>query len=294
MINQGALAKYPQVEMLLGALPRYLKANAVMKLEVDLRNPSTFKYNKPQKSILDQCGTTNAPALAFVYSEAACAAPGVCPYSIEAGVPLLQMPEIVNLPEISKKETPAPAQAMEETRNARGENTIEIMIDNLMKAFEAGTFQLSNVNELRYGAYQTARAYPIRADHPPQHTPMNFPPSNAPMGPAYYRPRHNYQQYPWQGVVPCGYCDKLGHTHTFCPNVCPNEENGVVHLTEWGRLTLGPRGGPGGEKSRYWLERGFLFIQEYTQAVVWQGQQGGGVATSVAPQPPQPQHVARS
>jgi len=46
MINKGSLVKYSQVEMMLGALPRDLKANVVMKVELDPRNPSTFKHDK--------------------------------------------------------------------------------------------------------------------------------------------------------------------------------------------------------------------------------------------------------
>jgi len=35
-------------------------------------------------------------------------------------------------------------------------------------------------------------------------------------------------------------------------------------------------------------------MQEYAHEVARQGQQGGRVATTAAPHPPQPQHVARS
>jgi hypothetical protein len=45
MIEKVALAKYSQVEMLLGALPRHLRAKAVMQLALDSRNPLTFSYN---------------------------------------------------------------------------------------------------------------------------------------------------------------------------------------------------------------------------------------------------------
>jgi hypothetical protein len=43
IISKGALAEYSQVEILLRALPRDLIAKAVMKLELDHRDPSTFK-----------------------------------------------------------------------------------------------------------------------------------------------------------------------------------------------------------------------------------------------------------
>jgi hypothetical protein len=46
MISKWALAEYSQVEMLLGALPRDLRAKAVMKHELDPRDSSTFKGDK--------------------------------------------------------------------------------------------------------------------------------------------------------------------------------------------------------------------------------------------------------
>jgi hypothetical protein len=94
MIDKGALAEYSQVEMLLGALPRNLRAKAVMKLELDPRDPSTFKYDKLRKHVLDKCVT--ADALALLDSEGARTAPGVSPYSVPAGVPHPQMPVVIN------------------------------------------------------------------------------------------------------------------------------------------------------------------------------------------------------
>jgi hypothetical protein len=94
------------------------------------------------------------------------------------------MPVVVNLPAITNEETLAPAQVMEEIPIAKAENTIDTKMDNMMKAVEAWTFQLSKANDPRDGGYQTARTYAIHAVHPPPHTPMNFPPPNAPTGPA--------------------------------------------------------------------------------------------------------------
>jgi hypothetical protein len=54
MIDKGALAAYSQVEMLLGALPRQLRAKAVMKHKLDPRDPSTFKYDKLRTHVLDK------------------------------------------------------------------------------------------------------------------------------------------------------------------------------------------------------------------------------------------------
>jgi hypothetical protein len=44
MINQGALSEYPQVEMFVGVLSRYLRANAIMNVKQDPKDPSMFKY----------------------------------------------------------------------------------------------------------------------------------------------------------------------------------------------------------------------------------------------------------
>jgi len=49
-----------------------------------------------------------------------------------------------------------------------------------------------------------------------------------------------------------------------------------------------------GEISGYRPEKRFLSIREYASEVAWQWQQGVGVATPAAPQPPQQQQVARS
>jgi len=80
----------------------------------------------------------------------------------------------------------------------------------------------------------------------------------------------------------------------FCPNVRTDLEDGIIHLNDHGRLSLGPREGNRGEISGYQPERRFLSMWEYAQDVARQGQQGEGVATTAAPQPPQPQRVARS
>jgi len=80
----------------------------------------------------------------------------------------------------------------------------------------------------------------------------------------------------------------------FCPNVHTGQEKGVVLLIECGKQTLGPRGGAGGELSEYQLERRCLSMPECAWEVAWQGQHGGGVATTAAPWSPQRQHGARS
>ena len=112
--------------------------------------------------------------------------PGVFPYSIPARVLLQQMPVVVNRPAIPNEETPAPAQVMEDIPIAETQDTIETNMDFTLNSFEACAFQLSKANEPRYIAYQTARVYANQAEHPPPHTPLNFPPPNAPKGPAYY------------------------------------------------------------------------------------------------------------
>jgi hypothetical protein len=68
MINMGALAEYSQVEMLVRALPTDSRAKAVMQLELDPRDPSTFKYN-----ISYSISTTNVrlprPLLSWIRKE---------------------------------------------------------------------------------------------------------------------------------------------------------------------------------------------------------------------------------
>jgi len=147
MISKAGLAESSQVEMLLGALTTDLKPKAVMKLELDPREPSTFKSDKLRKHVLDKCST--ADALVLLDSAGARTALGVSPYSIPAGVPLPQMPVLVNLPAIPNEETLAPAQATEEIRIAKAENTIDTKMDNMIKAIEAWTFHMSKANEPR-------------------------------------------------------------------------------------------------------------------------------------------------
>jgi hypothetical protein len=77
MIHKGALAEYSQVEMLLVALPRELRAKAVMKLNLHSRDPLTFKCDKLRNHVLDKCATANG--LELVDSEGAYTAQGVSP-----------------------------------------------------------------------------------------------------------------------------------------------------------------------------------------------------------------------
>jgi hypothetical protein len=131
MIKKGALAKHSQRKMLLGALPRDLGAKAVMKLDLDPRDLSTFKFDKLQHHVLDTCATADAlPACDW---EGARMAPGVSPYSIPAGISLPQMPVVMILLAICNKETPPPVQAMEEIPIAKAENT---KMDNMIKPSE--------------------------------------------------------------------------------------------------------------------------------------------------------------
>jgi len=46
MINKGAVAEYSEVEMSLGALPRDLRAKALLKLKLDSRDPWTFTHDE--------------------------------------------------------------------------------------------------------------------------------------------------------------------------------------------------------------------------------------------------------
>lgn len=75
---------------------------------------------------------------------------------------------------------------MEDIAITKAENTIEMMMDKMIKALEVLTFQLSKANESRHGGYQTGRAYTIQANDPPPHGLMNFPLLNPSMAPASY------------------------------------------------------------------------------------------------------------
>jgi hypothetical protein len=155
-----------------------------MKLELDSRDSSTFKYDQLFQHVLGKCATTDARTL--VERHGAHTELSVSCYTIPAGVPLTQMPTMADFVAIPNKVTPAPVQVMEEIPTTIAENIIDTIIDNMIKVYEAWTFQLSKVNELRDRGYQNARAYTIAADHSPLHTPMNFLPPTAPLGPAYY------------------------------------------------------------------------------------------------------------
>jgi len=283
--HKRALAEYSQIEMRRGAPPRYFRANAVMKLELDPRDPSMFKYNKLWMHVLDQCVTTDT--LALLNTEGAHTAPGVSTSSVPAGVPHPQMTVVRNLPAIPSKGTLAPAQAIDGIHIAKGNNTIDTTMDNVMKAFKAWTFQKSKVNEPEYGGYHTATAYPIEAQRPPQQIPMHVPTPHVPTGP-------NYHHHPWQELGPCIYWDELEHIRTFCPHARTDHDQGIIHYNQYGILTSGPRGGNGGEISGYQPEKKSLSIREYAWDIACQRQQRWGVATTAAPQPPQLQHVAMS
>jgi hypothetical protein len=114
--------------MLLGSLPRDLRAIADMKRELDPRDLLTCKWDKLRKhvkaNVLDKCLTANALSLPDL--DNACMVPGVSPCSIPAVVPLLQMPVVLNLGAVLKEETPAPVHATEVIPIAKAENTIYI------------------------------------------------------------------------------------------------------------------------------------------------------------------------
>jgi len=76
---------------------------------------------------------------------------GVSPHSIPAGVQLPQMPIVVNLPAIPSEETPAPLQATEEIPITKAGNTVDMNMNNIVKAFQTWNFQLSKANEAGYG-----------------------------------------------------------------------------------------------------------------------------------------------
>ena len=258
MDTKGTLYEFAQVEMLLGVLPKDLKAKAIIKLELDPQEPETFKYDSLHKYILDKYIT--ADALTLLDTDTAHIAPEVSSYSIPTGDPLPQMPSVTSTSQENEPSTATTTAVIttpntETTATEKQEETIDTKMDNMMKAFEAWTVQLTKATYPRpqYTRYQMARAHANQADNPPMHPLQSHElQMNAPSGPGYYRPTMpNYQQYPRQGLGPCIYCDDLGHIRTFCPDVRTHQEQGITHLNACGRLTLGPCGGRGGEISGY-------------------------------------------
>jgi len=95
-----------------------------MTLELDPSNPSAFKYDTLGKHVHHECVTTNP--LGVRDSEGSLSSPGVAQYSTKAGVPLPQMPIVVNILTITSEEIPAPAQATEEIPIDKAQYTINM------------------------------------------------------------------------------------------------------------------------------------------------------------------------
>ena len=228
MINKGALPKYSQVDMMLGALLCGFCAEAVTKMQPDPRDPLVFQEDTLQKDVLNKCVTTDGLGLWDL--EESCKAPGVSVVSVPASVRLQHSLVAIYRPTLLNIETAVPVQATEEIVITKAANTIGRKIDNMTNACKAWTFQMSKANERGYGGYQTAMAYTIQADHPPPHTPLHFPPPNILAG-------LNWQQHPQQGfkLYINGY--ELGHIGTLYPDVDSNPEPGVVNCNRHGRLT---------------------------------------------------------
>lgn len=133
--------------MLLRAVGRYLRANVVMKLELDHTDPSMFIYDKLCNHVPNNCATANA--LTLLNTKGACKTQRVPRYSIPDGVPLQQMRAVINIPAIASKEIPVPAQAPEEIPIAEANNNINTVIDSMLNEFETWTFHRGKPNEPR-------------------------------------------------------------------------------------------------------------------------------------------------
>lgn len=162
-----------------------------------------------------------------------------------------------------------------------------------MQALEHWTFRMTKANLFRLRGYKTARAYSIEADHAPHHTAMEIQPPNAQRGAAYYVAGLTSQKYARQGGGPCCNCDELGQIAMLCPKEHTDYAKFIVHVNQWGRVSLGPRGEDGREISGIRPERRLLSIQVYTREVAQQGDQGWGVANMAETQPPQMQCISR-
>lgn len=182
------------------------------------------------------------------------------PDSVPVRGPLPQIPLVVNLPDIPHQESPAPVQAKEEIPIAKAENTIDTKMDNMMKSFQAWTFQIIKLNETWFRWYQNGRPNTNAADYSPTYTPINFPPPNAPM-------EYNFQQHPWWEIGWWINGNEQRHIHTFCPYMPTDQEECIVHVNKCGRLTWGPSGGCGEESFGYGLETSIILILMYTREV---------------------------
>lgn len=156
--------------------------------------------------------------------------PEVSHHSVPAGVLILLMAVMVNLPAVSNEENLAPVQAPEHININKVINTLNTKMPKLTKPFDCWNLELSKLNEPRSRGYRNARVYTIQTDHPPAHTPMHHPPLNSLTG-------LNHQQHTQQELGPCISCDQLGHICTFSPNVHTDQEQGIVHLNGCRRPT---------------------------------------------------------
>jgi len=68
-----------------------------------------------------------------------------------------------------------PVKATDEILIATAKHTIDVTLDNMLKAIDTWTHQLSDTNEPGSGGNYTARAYSIEADHPPPDAAMMVP-----------------------------------------------------------------------------------------------------------------------
>jgi hypothetical protein len=161
--------------------------------------------------------------------EAPYTAVGVSPYSLPSGVPLPELPVVVNLSAIPTEKSLVRVPATVEIPIAEATFTMGTQMEIMMKTFTAWTLQMGKANESRYGGYQTARVYAIQACHPSWHTPM---------GP-------NCQPHQHQEVGPIISCGDVEYIHAFCPDECTDRDNGIVPLN----VTTIPRGGIAGEIS---------------------------------------------
>lgn len=106
MTDTEALADDSQMHILLGDLPWELKANVVMKLELDPRNPSMFTYATLQKLVFNNCFHTYDRTILDL--DGARMVPRVHLYSVRAAIPFPQMLALVNLLAICREEIPTP------------------------------------------------------------------------------------------------------------------------------------------------------------------------------------------
>ena len=161
MFVNGSLAEYTRVESLMKALPRSLKAKAVVRLDMDPQQLATFRYDRLRDFLIAKCAT--ADALPLIDSEETSTAQGISQYLAPALVVVPQLPIGVSPTSTAPKETPTKTK----TEEANVVEPFSSKVDESTKALEAFAFQLTRLDDPNHhtGGQPNGRAFTIQADY---------------------------------------------------------------------------------------------------------------------------------